>query len=438
MKLKRLLRAEMYGLRGWFGRTIIASAAISVLIFCALHWGVNAFLAHRYASRNLIEKRTQSLVADLQNYITEHDIGTDNLKDLEDWKMRQPVVMLQFFQGDSWIYSSADPDGLYALPVEIPSDNDTKLYPLTLRDAEVQALVYADFSFQHYTLAMIIEGCLCFLIFIVLFIRSTSELITYILRLTNDVQILEGGDLNYEVSVQGNNELTDLANSMNSMRCAFLAQVRQEAELQEANRRLITEMSHDLRTPLTSLLLYTEILRSGRYSGEEQLKEYLNKIDAKAQQMKLLSDNLFEYSLDRDSRRANESTGQEMEPVLRRHVEDAVTYLTANGFSVETMLEWRACHITINRDSAFRISDNICSNVVKYAEKSAPVIISTVYTDRYAGISVLNTLSPQRKGRSGTRIGLDSIRAMMKEMNGICNVEQTDTSFEITVLFEMC
>ena len=102
------------------------------------------------------------------------------------------------------------------------------------------------------------------------------------------------------------------------------------------------------------------------------------------------------------------------------------------------MLEWRPCHITINRDSAFRISDNICSNIVKYAEKSAPVIINTVYTDRYAGISVLNTVPPQRGGSSGTRIGLDSIRAMMKEMNGICNVEQTDTSFEITVLFEMC
>lgn len=61
MKLKRLLRAEMYGLRGWFGRTIIASAAISVLIFCALHWGVNAFLAQRYASSRLIEKELSRL-----------------------------------------------------------------------------------------------------------------------------------------------------------------------------------------------------------------------------------------------------------------------------------------------------------------------------------------------------------------------------------------
>ena len=56
-------------------------------------------------------------------------------------------------------------------------------------------------------------------------------------------------------------------------------------------------MSHDLRTPLTTLLLYTEILRHRKYETTAQAEDYLTKIDTKARQLKQLSDNLFEYAL---------------------------------------------------------------------------------------------------------------------------------------------
>ena len=56
-------------------------------------------------------------------------------------------------------------------------------------------------------------------------------------------------------------------------------------------------MSHDLRTPVTSIMLYTEILKKGKYKDEKQLLEYIEKIDRKAHAMKQLTENLFEYSL---------------------------------------------------------------------------------------------------------------------------------------------
>ena len=112
------------------------------------------------------------------------------------------------------------------------------------------------------------------------------------------MQILEGGNLEYEVSVEGNDELTDLANSMNRMRLSFQQQMENEQQLYLANRKLITEMSHDLRTPLTGIMLYLEILRSHRYTTEEELQDYLEKIAAKAHHMKVISDHLFEYSLE--------------------------------------------------------------------------------------------------------------------------------------------
>lgn len=81
------------------------------------------------------------------------------------------------------------------------------------------------------------------------------------------------------------------------MRVTLRQQQEEEAQASAKVKNLITEMSHDLRTPLTTLLLYTEILRCRKYETSEQADNYLNKIDAKARQIKQLSDNLFEYAL---------------------------------------------------------------------------------------------------------------------------------------------
>lgn len=82
-----------------------------------------------------------------------------------------------------------------------------------------------------------------------------------------------------------------------SMRVTLRQQQEEEAKASAKVKNLITEMSHDLRTPLTTLLLYTEIVRSRKYENDAQKDDYLNKIDTKARQLKQLSDNLFEYAL---------------------------------------------------------------------------------------------------------------------------------------------
>ena len=108
---------------------------------------------------------------------------------------------------------------------------------------------------------------------------------------------MEGGDLDHPITVRGSDELTTLASSLDSMRLTLRQQHEDEAAAAAKVKSLITEMSHDLRTPLTTLLLYTEILRHHKYETEAQQDEYLAKIDGKARQIKQLSDNLFEYAL---------------------------------------------------------------------------------------------------------------------------------------------
>ncbi len=87
-----------------------------------------------------------------------------------------------------------------------------------------------------------------------------------------------------------------MAFGIDQMRCSILAHQNADQQIRSANSQLVTAMSHDLRTPLTTLQIYTDILRLQKYEPE-QLADYLNKIDAKAAQIKQLADNIFAYSL---------------------------------------------------------------------------------------------------------------------------------------------
>ena len=67
--------------------------------------------------------------------------------------------------------------------------------------------------------------------------------------------------------------------------------------MMKENQRIVTEMSHDIRTPVTAIMLYSEILQKEQYKTEEQRKEYVKKINKKAYRLKQMVDHLFEYAL---------------------------------------------------------------------------------------------------------------------------------------------
>lgn len=86
---------------------------------------------------------------------------------------------------------------------------------------------------------------------------------------------MSGGDLNQPIASMGNDELGVLARELDQMRSTLYTNIQQEVESRRANQDLITAMSHDLRTPLTILHGYLDILALGR--NPEQQSEYVRR-----------------------------------------------------------------------------------------------------------------------------------------------------------------
>lgn len=425
---------KLYGLRARFAISLVASALFCALVFLALYCLTNMFLANYFRQSGFTEVHIRRQGESLQDFISENGISSTNLDELKKWEYKQPLILLEIYSGEKCIYSSfyEGPEKKIFKYIADYKDEEHSV-SIRLADTDASAVLYSDFTYQYYVIGTVVPAIFALVLFIFLFLLGSRKLIGYICRLNEEVQILEGGNLEYQVSVEGNDEITELAKSMNRMRESFQQQMETEQALHRANKQLITEMSHDLRTPLTGIMLYLEILRSRRYTNEEELQDYLEKIDAKAHHMKQLSDHLFEYSL--ESSKGNKLELKKMQGAFSDVLESVRDDLSERGFSLVLELNWPPCFIEVNDEYIRRIFENIASNAVKYAEPSAAIMISTIDMVTYCGLSVLNACALPSLHVKSNGIGIESIRSMMREMNGVCAVEQADTAFEISLLF---
>lgn len=90
------------------------------------------------------------------------------------------------------------------------------------------------------------------------------EKLNYMELLNQSIRVLEGGQLDYKVPVQGTDELAQMARSLNEMSASLKQQMEQVQQAQTQRYDLITSLSHDLRTPLTAQLGYLELLAEHR------------------------------------------------------------------------------------------------------------------------------------------------------------------------------
>ena len=432
MKLKRPV-IKLYGLRARFTISLCVSALLCGLFFLVLYNAADHYLTNYFEQSEFMESHIQKQGDDLQKYIRENGISSRDLRKLKKWEYKQPLILLELYSGRECIYSS-----FYEIPdqeiryVENAGKEDHTI-SVHLADTEAVAVLYSDFTYQYHVLGTAVSIILALVLFVLLFLHSSRKLIRYICRLNEEVQILEGGNLEYQVSVEGNDEITDLAKSMNRMKESFQQQIMTEQALYQANRKLVTEMSHDLRTPLTGMMLYLEILRSHRYKTEQELQDYLEKIDAKAQHMKQLSDHLFEYSL--SASRESEDVPQQMRAAFSNAIEYFKDELSVHGFLLIGEVEWSSCYVNVKDEYVRRIFGNIASNILKYAEPETEIIINTISNERVCGFSVMNVCSASDRETESNGVGIESIYTMMRQMSGSCTVERTETAFKMTLLF---
>ena len=423
---------------------LLAAVAVSGLFFVVINYAGEQMITKIFSDSSHIEKLSEAYIQDLQDYIDETKAASNDSEKLTEWVRKRKIVSIQVYKDEILTYDSNYPDAAVEDAEAEGAYYDWEYYyTAEFADGTADVFLYGFFSYPLYSYAMIAEILLAVILLVVIMILGMRKPVRYIGRLKAECEILGSGDLDYQVTVQGKDELSLLARGLDNMRMALRESNEKEAELTAANRRMITEMSHDLRTPLTSLLIYTEILGKKAAKDPRQAMEYVSKIEKKARQIKRLSDNIFEYALITEETKAELGEPQTLRELFYDPLSEMTAYLGERGYMVELRPDTGSGserrQIRVNEEYINRTMDNIVSNIEKYADKSMPVRIETIYTEEYGGLAFRNGIScsmeDRRKTEGSTNIGLHNVEKMMKKMNGYFRVKQTENIFEITLIF---
>ena len=423
---------------------LLAAVAVSGLFFVVINYAGEQMITKIFSDSSHIEKLSEAYIQDLQDYIDETKAASNDSEKLTEWVRKQKIVSIQVYKDEILTYDSNYPDAAVEdAEAEGAYYEWEYYYTAEFADGTADVFLYGFFSYPLYSYAMTAEILLAVILLVAIVILGIRRPVKYIGRLKDECEILGNGNLDYQVTVQGRDELALLAQGLDNMRMALRESNEKEAEITAANRRMITEMSHDLRTPLTSLLIYTEILGKKAAKDPRQAMEYVRKIEKKARQIKRLSDNIFEYALITEETKAELGDPQTLRELFYDPLSEMTAYLGERGYTVELRPDTGSGserrQIRVNEEYINRIMDNIVSNIEKYADKSMPVRIETIYTEEYGGLAFRNGIScsteDRRKTEGSTNIGLHNVEKMMKNMDGYFRVKQTENIFEITLIF---
>lgn len=430
------MKHKKSSLTAQFGLLLLLSAAVSIMLFCTLYFGGGALLTDYFEESDFQERQTERRIIDLQAYVQKNDLTAFDAAKLSGWTKKQPLILMEIYRANVLLYTSSVPEELYngqnsALS---PYYEWVSYYEVTFADGPAEVVVYANDTYRWFTNLTIGSLVLSLLTFLFVFLWGSRGLVRYICRLSAEIKAMEGGDLDVPITQKGNHELSDLAKSLDSMRCAFKEQREREASIFRASQTMITAMSHDLRTPLTALQIYIDILRYKKYDPK-QLCEYLDKIDAKASQIKQISDNIFEYALVSKQQDITLDAPAPFREVFHDILSEAAAHLSSQGFTFDLALSWPAQKISVYPLYIKRLIDNAVSNIMKYADPAVPVRIETLSEEDRVGLKIMNSIRTVPAEQDSTHIGLANMRAMMEKMNGTCQIEKTDTEFTVKIMF---
>ncbi|MBW5446751.1 GHKL domain-containing protein [Cohnella sp. CFH 77786] len=135
-----------------------------------------------------------------------------------------------------------------------------------------------------------------FLFFLIYMILLNWRRFRYEQRLIESLAHIAQGNFDHAVPVAQNNEVTLLAQNVNLLVERLQRSLDEERRTERSKNELVTNVSHDLRTPLTSILGYLGLIDQDRYRDEVELRQYVQIAYAKAQRLNVLINDLFEYT----------------------------------------------------------------------------------------------------------------------------------------------
>lgn len=210
--------------------------------------------------------------------------------------------------------------------------------------------------------------------FLIPFLLLVNNKVKYIKYISESVSKIAKEQLGSTLIVKGDDELSDLCKNINSMSLELKNKFEKEREIENSKNELITNISHDLRTPLTAIIGYLDILKSKKYKNEEEENEYINSTYNLSIKLKRLIDELFEYTMLSNSDIKLKYEDVDLSSILIQILGEYTPVFEDKGLRIIIDIDEKI-PAKIDVEKIVRVFDNILSNAEKYSIKPSDIVV---------------------------------------------------------------
>lgn len=228
-------------------------------------------------------------------------------------------------------------------------------------------------------------------IFAVTFVLLMEKSISYIGKISQAIQSISQGDLNTTVEVVGDDEFSSMAENLNKMVGDIRRLMDKEREAERTKNELITNVAHDLRTPLTSIIGYLELL-SGKAAPltPDMQKKYIDIAYSKTRRLEKLIEDLFGFTKLNYGKISMQVAKVDIVKLLSQLLEESYPNFARKNLSYELQSNVTARIINADGNLLARLFDNLINNAIKYGAEGKRVLVKVYAQEDTVQVSVTN------------------------------------------------
>ncbi len=247
-------------------------------------------------------------------------------------------------------------------------------YDIRLDEEDYKLLIWKNQGSSAVIIKIFLGISVSFLLAILTIYLYTYKKVKYIGNLTKGINEFSSGNLEYRITEKENNELGFLAKGMNLMANNLKNSIEAERNQEKFKSELITNVSHDLRTPQTSIIGYLQLIDNEK-TTEDNKKRYVKSAIEKSYKLRDLIGDLFEYSKLQSNSVSLQRSNVNVIEIIEQSIGELYVEAMKKNIVFIKNYEYSNINLYIDSNKIGRVFQNILSNTVKYSVENSNVLI---------------------------------------------------------------
>ena len=274
----------------------------------------------------------------------------------------------------------------------------------------------------------------------------------YLNKVLKHTEELAAGNLGADIPVKGKSAIAKHAANINALRNTVKSSHKEQAKSERLKTELITNVSHDLRTPLTSIITYTELLKTPELTQEDR-DSYIGILDRKSKRLKVLIDDLFEATKMASGNIELNKERVDLNQLLQQALAEHNEALSQSSLQLRVSQPDHPVYALVDGQKLWRVFDNLIGNILKYSLENTRVYIS-VKEERNEAILTFKNVTKYELGEDldelferfkrgdqsrhtdGSGLGLAIAKSIVDLHEGSLDIEVDGDLFKVVVTLE--